>query len=104
MGEAAGVGRRVQLRLGAGAALDDVAGALGVSVRELSAVERGDRDLADTELTTFADFVGVSELAILEPDSLLGRLDAEGLARDRRGRTTRIPSPYAAIHPRQHGG
>ncbi len=75
MGEAAEVGRRVQrLRLGAGAALGDVAGALGVSAGELSAVERGDRDLADTELTTFAEFVGVSELAILEPDSLLGRL------------------------------
>ena len=83
MGEAAEVGRRVQqLRLGAGAALGDVAGALGVSARELSAVERGDRDLADTELTTFADFVGVSELAILEPDSLLGRLAVAPRARE----------------------
>ena len=75
MGEAADIGRRVrQLRIGTGAPLGDVASALGVSAQELSAIERGDRDISDTELTTFADFVGVSELAILEPDSLLGRL------------------------------
>ena len=75
MGEAADIGRRVrQLRIGTGAPLGDVASALGVSAQELSAIERGDRDISDTELTTLADFVGVSELAILEPDSLLGRL------------------------------
>lgn len=75
MGEAADIGRRVmQLRDGAGATLDDVASALGVSPQDLSAIERGDRDMGDADLTAFADLVGVSELAILEPDSLLGRL------------------------------
>ncbi|MYA25127.1 MAG: ImmA/IrrE family metallo-endopeptidase [Acidimicrobiales bacterium] len=75
MGEAADIGRRVQrLRIGSGAALGDIADALGVSSEELSAIESGAREIGDTELTVFAEFVGVSELAILEPDSLLGRL------------------------------
>ncbi len=75
MGEAADIGRRLQqLRAEAGAALDDVAGALGLRVEQLSAIERGALDIGDAELTIFADLVGVSELAILEPDSLLGRL------------------------------
>lgn len=75
MGETADIGRRVQqLRIEAGAPLDDVADALSLTAEELIAIERGARDISDAELTIFADLVGVSELAILEPDSLLGRL------------------------------
>lgn len=108
MGEAAGIGRRVQnLRIGVGAALDDVAGVLGVSPHELSAIENGDREIGDVELTTFAEFVGASELAILEPDSLLGRLAVAPRAGDETASTReahRRLTSLAEIHHVLRGG
>ena len=110
MGEAADIGRRVQqLRTEAGAALEDVAGALGLRAEELSAIERGDRDIGDAELTTLADLVGVSELAILEPDSLLGRLavaprvgDATVSAREAHRRLIALAEIHHVLHDGGH--
>lgn len=110
MGEAADIGRRVQqLRVDSGAALGDIAGALGVSSQELSAIESGDREIGDTELTAFAEFVGVSELAILEPDSLLGRLAVAPRAGDETVSTStraahRRLTALAEIHHVLRGG
>lgn len=108
MGEAADIGRRVQqLRLDSGAALGDVAGALGVSPLELSAIESGSREIGDTELTTFADLVGVSELAILEPDSLLGRIAVAPRAGDETSSTRaayRRLTALAEVHHVLHVG
>ncbi len=110
MGEAADIGRRVQqMRVEAGAALDDVAGALGLRAEQLSAIEHGDRDIGDAELTTFADLVGVSELAILEPDSLLGRLavaprvgDATAPARKAHRRLTALAEIHHVLREGGH--
>ena len=110
MGEAADIGRRVrQLRIEAEAALDDVAGALGLRAEQLSAIERGERYIGDAELTTFANLVGVSELAVLEPDSLLGRLavaprigDATASARDAHRRLTALAEIHHVLRDGGH--
>lgn len=69
------IGRQVRrLRKAAGLKAADLAGALGVDASAVSHLEHGKRSVKADELGTIADFLGVSQLAILEPDSLLGRL------------------------------
>ncbi len=47
---------------------------LGVDASAVSNLEHGRRSVKADELGVIAEFLGVSQLAILEPDSLLGRL------------------------------
>ncbi len=67
-----------QLRKAAGLKAADLAEVLGVDASAVSNLEHGRRSVKADELGTIADFLGVSLLAILEPDSLMGRL---GVAR-----------------------
>jgi Zn-dependent peptidase ImmA (M78 family)/transcriptional regulator with XRE-family HTH domain len=69
------IGRQIRrLREAAGLRAADLAGALGVDASAVSNLEHGRRNVKADELGAIADFLGVSQLAILEPDSLLGRL------------------------------
>lgn len=52
----------------------DLASALRLDTSAVSRIESGEREIKATELAAIAEFLGVSQLAILEPDSLLGRL------------------------------
>ena len=69
------IGRQIRrLREAAGLKAADLAGALGVDASAVSNLEHDRRSVKADELGVIADFLGVSQLAILEPDSLLGRL------------------------------
>ena len=69
------IGRQIRrLREAAGLKAADLAGTLGVDASAVSNLEHGRRSVKADELGAIADFLGVSQLAILEPDSLLGRL------------------------------
>ena len=69
------IGRQIRrLREAAGLKAADLAGALGVDASAVSNLEHDRRSVKADELGAIADFLGVSQLAILEPDSLLGRL------------------------------
>ncbi len=69
------IGRQIRrLREAAGLRAADLAGALKVDASAVSNLEHGRRSVRADELGIIADFLGVSPLAILEPDSLLGRL------------------------------
>ena len=69
------IGRQVRrLREAAGLKAADLANALEVDASAVSNLEHGRRSVKADELAVIADFLGVSQLAILEPDSLLGRL------------------------------
>ena len=69
------IGRQIRrLREAAGLKAADLADALGVDASAVSNLEHDRRSVKADELGVIADFLGVSQLAILEPDSLLGRL------------------------------
>ena len=69
------IGRQIRrLREAAGLKAADLAERLGVDPSAVSNLENDRRGVKADELGTIADFLGVSQLAILEPDSLLGRL------------------------------
>lgn len=69
------IGRQIRrLREAAGLKAADLASALGVDASAVSNLEHGRRSVKANELGVIADFLGVSQLAILEPGSLLGRL------------------------------
>lgn len=69
------IGRRIrELRETAGLAAQDAAASAGLSPSSWSRIESGDRAVKSSELARIADLLGVSPLAILEPDSLLARL------------------------------
>ena len=71
------IGRQIRrLREVAGLKAADLASVLGVDASAVSNLEHGRRSVKVNELRAIADFLGVSPLAILEPDSLLGRLPA----------------------------
>lgn len=75
MGEAAVVGGRLRaLRDAVGAARSDLADALGISDDELRSIESGQTQAGLSTLADAADYLEVSLLSILEPDSLPGRL------------------------------
>jgi Zn-dependent peptidase ImmA (M78 family) len=69
------IGARIRdLRKEAGMNAEDIAEALGVDPSAISNIENGKRSVKTSELAKIAKALGVSPLAILEPDSLLGRL------------------------------
>lgn len=69
------IGRQIRkLRQSAGLLSSDLARALDVDPAVVSNIEHGIRQVKARELATIAQFLGVSQLAILEPDSLLARL------------------------------
>ena len=69
------IGRQIRrLREAAGLRAADLAERLGVDPSAVSNLENDRRGVKAEELGAIADFLGVSQLAILEPDSLLGRL------------------------------
>ena len=69
------IGRQIRrLREAAGLKAADLATALGVDGSAVSNIEHGRRSVRADELGVIARFLDVSQLAILEPDSLLGRL------------------------------
>ena len=88
------IGRQVRrLREAAGLRAADLASALGVDPSAVSNLEKDRRSVRADELSVIADFLGVSQLAILEPNSLLGRLpvahrtnDDDDVSRDARMR------------------
>ncbi len=63
-----------RLREAAGLKASDLAAELGLDPSAVSNLERDRRHVRAEEFSTIANFLGVSQLAILEPDSLLGRL------------------------------
>ena len=69
------IGRQIRrLREAAGLRATDLAERLGVDPSAVSNLENDRRGVKADEVGVIADFLGVSQLAILEPDSLLGRL------------------------------
>ena len=69
------IGRQIRrLREAAGLRAADLAEKLGVDPSAVSNLENDRRGVKADEVGDIADFLGVSQLAILEPDSLLGRL------------------------------
>ena len=63
-----------RLREAAGLQAADLAQALNLDPSAVSNIEHDKRSVKASELTAIARFLGVSQLAILEPDSLLARL------------------------------
>ena len=63
-----------QLRKAAGLQTSELATASGLDAAIVAALECDRRELAAAELSAIADGRNISQLAILEPDSLLGRL------------------------------
>ena len=75
MSSAVSIGGQIRrLRESAGLQAAQLAAALGVDPSAVSNIEHGKRSVKASELAVIADFLGVSQLAILEPDSLLARL------------------------------
>ena len=69
------IGRQIRrMREAAGLKAADLANALEIDASAVSNLEHDRRSVKANELGVIADFLGVSQLAILEPDSLLGRL------------------------------
>ena len=69
------IGRQIRrLREAAGLRAADLAEKLGVDPSAVSNLENDRRGVKADEVGIIADFLGVSQLAIFEPDSLLGRL------------------------------
>ena len=64
--------RRLKEQTGFSAA--ELAEAAGLGVNVVREIESGNRDFEAKEVFAIAEFLGVSPLAIFEPDSLLGRL------------------------------
>ncbi len=73
--EAQGMGERIRMIRGkVGMSIGDLAERAGLSPSVLSLMERGKVEVTVVELARIAKALGVSPLAILEPDSLLVRL------------------------------
>ena len=104
------IGRQVRrLREAAGLKAADLASALGVDPSAVSNLEHGRRGVKADELSVIADFLGVSQLAILEPDSLLGRLPVahrtdgdDGGSRDARMRITALAELHQVLSDGGH--
>ena len=98
-----------RLREAAGLKAADLADALGVDASAVSNLEHGRRNVKADELGAIANFLGVSQLAILEPDSLLGRLpvahrtaDNDGGCRDAQMRITALAELHQVLSDGGH--
>ena len=104
------IGRQIRrLREAAGLKAADLADALGVDASAVSNLEHDRRSVKADELGVIADFLGVSQLAILEPDSLLGRLPIahrtngdDGGSRDARMRITALADLHQVLSDGGH--
>lgn len=75
MKDGASTGAQIRrLRKQTGFAATELAEAAGLGVDVVREIESGNRDFETEEVFAVAEFLGVSPLAIFEPDSLLGRL------------------------------
>lgn len=75
MKDGASTGAQIRrLRKQTGFAATELAEAAGLGVDVVREIESGTRDFETEEVLAIAEFLGVSPLAIFEPDSLLGRL------------------------------
>jgi Zn-dependent peptidase ImmA (M78 family)/transcriptional regulator with XRE-family HTH domain len=69
------IGRRIrELREEAAVQSQQLAEAIGVGPSAMSLIESGERALKASELAVVADYLGVSPVAILDPNSILARL------------------------------
>ena len=99
------IGRQIRrLREAAGLKAADLADALGLDASAVSNLEHDRRNVKAEELGAIAEFLGVSQLAILEPDSLLGRLPVahrtngdESTSRDSRRRLTAMAELHQVL-------
>ena len=104
------IGRQIRrLREAAGLRAADLADALGVDASAVSNLEHGRRNVKADELGAIANFLGVSQLAILEPDSLLGRLPVahrtdgdDGSSRDAQMRITALAELHQVLSDGGH--
>ena len=104
------IGRQVRrLREAAGLKAADLATALGLDPSAVSNLENDRRGVKADELGAIAGFLGVSQLAILEPDSLLGRLPMahrtngdDGDSRDARMRITALAELHQVLSDGGH--
>ena len=104
------IGRQVRrLREAAGLRAADLARALRVDPSAVSNLENDRRSVKADELAVIADFLGVSQLAILEPHSLLGRLPVahrtngdDGGSRDTRMRITALAELHQVLSDGGH--
>ena len=114
MTAAVSIGNRIRtLRESAGLKAFELANALDLDPSAVSLIEKDQRSVKAVELAEIAKFLGVSQLSILEPESLLGRLPvsarvgaAEGLAGDTARRLTQIAELHQVLedggHPSRH--
>ena len=104
------IGRQIRrLRKAAGLKAADLADALGVDASAVSNLEHDRRSVKAAELASIANFLDVSQLAILEPDSLLGRLPIahrtngdDGGSRDARMRITALAELHQVLSEGGH--
>lgn len=103
------IGRQIRwLREAAGLKAADLASALGVDPSAVSNLEKDRRRVKADELRAIANFLGVSQLAILEPDSMLGRLpvahrtNGDDGSRDARMRITALAELHQVLSDGGH--
>ena len=103
------IGRQIRrLREAGGLKAADLASALGVDPSAVSNLEKNRRRVKADELRAIANFLGVSQLAILEPDSLLGRLpvahrtNGDDGSRDARMRITAMAELHQVLSDGGH--
>ena len=104
------IGRQIRrLRKAAGLRAADLADVLGVDASAVSNLEHDRRNVKAGELGAIANFLGVSQLAILEPDSLLGRLPVahrtngdDGGSRDAQMRITALAELHQVLSDGGH--
>ena len=104
------IGRQIRrLREAAGLRAAHLADVLGVDASAVSNLEHDRRNVKAGELGAIANFLGVSQLAILEPDSLLGRLPVahrtngdDGGSRDAQMRITALAELHQVLSEGGH--
>ena len=96
------------LREAVGCERSALAEALGVDPAEMAEMERGRRDVRAEDVAAAAEFLGVSQLAILQPGSLLGRLAVaartNGHGEPDRGAVMRLTALAELNHVLTQGG
>ena len=85
-GQEPALGQQIRtLREAAGLAVSDLAEQVGLTSSEIADLEYGRRRITTKELSDIAVCLGVSQLAIIEPDSLLARIPIAALEHDSAG-------------------